>query len=361
MKRIIFIVLAVFLFGGTLGWLFLKGVEKEVVYKTTTMKKENIRKRTLATGKIVPREEVFIKPQSVSGIVSELYVEPGDIVAKDTPVAKIAIVPNEASLNSALSQVKVARINLDNAEKNYKREKELLVKKVIAKADFEKTETSYLNAKEQYSNAQNNLQITKTGALSSSKRSNTVIRSTIAGMILDVPVKIGNSVIASNNFNDGTTIASIADMENIIFEGKVDETDVARLFIGMSVELTIGAINDEKFDAVLEHIAPKGVTEGGAVKFEIKAKVQLKKGQSIRAGYSANANIILDRRDSVYSLKENFLEFKGDSVFVEVLTSGNNEKQTFEKREIETGLSDGVNIEILKGLKPDEKIKAGKK
>ncbi|PID88542.1 MAG: efflux transporter periplasmic adaptor subunit, partial [Bacteroidia bacterium] len=231
---------------------------------------------------------------------------------------------------------------------------------VIARVEFEKSEVSYLNAKEELASAKNNLQLIRTGAVSSSKSSNTIIRSTIDGMILQIPIKIGNSVIASNNFNDGTTIASVADMAEIIFEGKIDETDVAKLYIDMPVELTIGAVNNEKFDAVLEQISPKGTLDGGAVKFDIKAKVKLKEGQSIRAGYSANADIVLEKRDSVYSLKESYLTFKEDSVFVNVLKKGG-DKQEFEERAIKTGLSDGINVEILEGLKPDEKVKAGVK
>ncbi|MBS9768716.1 MAG: efflux RND transporter periplasmic adaptor subunit [Flavobacteriaceae bacterium] len=360
MKKIIFIVVAVLLFGGTLGWLFLKGMDKEIVYDTVTMTKENIKKRTMATGNIVPRKEVAIKPQSISGIIEEIYVKEGQIVKKGDKIAKIGIIPNEVSLNSAKSRVNMAQISYTKALKNYNRDKELLQKGVIAKNEFETTEVNYLNAKEELESAKSNLQLTRTGAISSSKSSNTIIRSTISGMVLQIPVKIGNSVIASNNFNDGTTIATIADMDEIIFEGKIDETDVAKLFVGMSVELTIGAVNNEKFEATLEHIAPKGVADGGAVKFGIKAKVKLKKGQTIRAGYSANADIILDKRDSVYSLKENYLTFRKDSVFVNVLKAGG-EKQEFEERSIKTGLSDGINIEIIEGLQPNEKIKAGVK
>lgn len=358
MKKIIFIVLAVLLFGGTLGWLFMKGLKKDTVYQTVTMSKENIRKRTMATGKIVPRKEVAIKPQSISGIIEEIYVKEGQIVKKGDKIAKVAIIPNEVNLNSAMSRVNVAQIRYNNAQKNYNRDKELFQKGVIASVEFEKTEVEYLNAKEELQGAKSNLQLTRTGAVSSSKLSNTIIRSTISGMVLQIPVKIGNSVIASNNFNDGTTIASVADMDEIIFEGKIDETDVAKLYINMPVELTIGAVNNEKFDATLEQIAPKGLEEGGAVKFEIKAKVKLKEGQAIRAGYSANADIVLDKRDSVNTLKESYLTFRNDSVFVNVLKTGG-EKQKFEERAIKTGLSDGINVEIIEGLNADDKVKAG--
>ncbi len=256
----------------------------------------------------------------------------------------------------------MANINFNNANIVYKRDKKLFDSGVIADAEFEQSKLKFENAKEELKTAKTNLQITKTGTVSGNKSSNTTIRSTISGMILQIPVKIGNSVIASNSFNDGTTIALVADMDEIIFEGKIDETDVAKLFIGMPIELTIGAINNEKFDAVLEHIAPKGEKEGGAVKFNIKAKVLLKKGQTLRAGYSANADIILDKRDSVYTLKENSLIFRGDSTFVEVLVSDKDaEEQKFEERYIKIGLSDGINVEIIEGLKPEEYVKLGLK
>lgn len=360
MKKIIFIVLILVLFGGTLGLLFIKGLKKTTVYETVTMTKENIKKQTMATGKIEPRKEVAIKPQSISGIIEAIYVKEGQIVKKGDPIAKIAIIPSDVNLNSAESRVSIARINYQNAERSYMRDKELFNKNVIASVELEKSELTFLNAKEELSAARRNLQITKTGAISGSRGANTTIRSTIDGMVLQVPVKIGNSVIASNNFNDGTTIASVADMEQIIFEGKIDETDVAKLYVDMPVEITVGAINNEKLDAHLEQIAPKGEDDAGAVKFEIKAKVDLKEGQVIRAGYSANANITLEKRDSVYALKESVLTFRNDSVFANVLVSGG-DKQKFEERYIKTGLSDGVFVEILEGLAPEDEVKAGAK
>lgn len=360
MKRIIFIILIVVLFAGTLVWIVAKDMGSPIEYEVGKLSKNNLKKRTMATGNIVPRKEVAIKPQSISGIIEQLFVEEGDIVKKGSPVAKIAIIPSEQNLNSAMSRVKMARINFENASIVYKRDKKLFDSGVIADAEFEQSQLKYQNAKEELNTAKTNLQITKTGTVSGNKSSNTTIRSTISGMILQVPVKIGNSVIASNSFNDGTTVALVADMEEIIFEGKIDETDVAKLFIGMPIELTIGAINNEKFDAVLEHIAPKGEKDGGAVKFNIKAKVMLKKGQTLRAGYSANADIILAKRDSVNTLKENALIFRGDSTFVEVLVSDKDaEEQKFEERYVETGLSDGINVEILSGVKPDEFVKLG--
>ncbi len=360
MKKIIFIVLISVLFVGTLVWIVARDMGETTQYEVGKLSKNDLKKRTMATGNIVPRKEVAIKPQSISGIIEKLFVEEGDIIKKGSPVAKIAIIPSEQNLNAAISRVKIAKINFENADVNYRRDKKLFDAGVIADAEFEQSQLKYRNAQEELNTAKTNLQITKTGTVSGNKASNTTIRSTISGMILKVPVKIGNSVIASNSFNDGTTIALVADMDEIIFEGKVDETDVAKLFIGMPIELTIGAINNEKFDAELEHIAPKGEKEGGAVKFNIKAKVLLKKGQTLRAGYSANANIILDKRENVYTLQENSLIFRGDSTFVEILVSDKDAKeQKFEERYITTGLSDGINVEIKSGVKPDEYVKLG--
>ncbi len=357
MKKKIAIALIVLMFIGTLGYLALKGVSHDVVYETISLQQDTIRKRTMATGTIVPRKEVEIKPQSISGIIEEIYVEEGQLVKKGDEIAKIAIVPNEVNLNGAVSRLNMAKITFQNAEVNYNRDLDLLKKEVIARLDFEKTELAYQNAREELKAAQNNLQLIRTGASSSQKSSNTLIRSTIDGMVLNVPVKIGNSVIASNNFNDGTTIASVADMGEIIFEGKIDETDVAKLYLEMPIELTIGAIENQKVDAVLEHISPKGEEENGAVKFEIKAKVLVKEGQKIRAGYSANADIVLEKRENVPVLKERYLIFREDSTFVEVLTS--EEPQVFEERYIKIGLSDGLNIEILSGVEASDRIKAG--
>ena len=258
------------------------------------------------------------------------------------------------NLNNAESRLAKARINLEDDSIAYERQKKLLEKKVIAIADFQPFEISYLSAKEEVEAAENNLQLIKEGITKKTgTASNTLIRSTIEGMVLDVPVEEGNSVIESNTFNEGTTIATVADMGEMIFEGNVDESEVGKLKEGMPLILTIGAIEQESFDAKLEYIAPKGVEENGAIQFEIKAKVALKDTVFIRAGYSANADIVLARKDSVLAIKESLLQFDNDSVYVEVETA----PQKFEKRFIKTGLSDGINIEVRSGLKKDDKIK----
>lgn len=356
MKKFLKIFLLVIILGGfvyTIYFLYDKSQAKPVVYETTTATKANIVKKTVATGSVVPRKEIEIKPM-VSGIIEEIYVEEGTMIKKGDLIAKVRIIPNMVSLNNAESRVNRAKIALENAERNFKRQKELYDQNVIPKTDFEEYELQFQNAEEELLSAQNNLQLIKDGQTKSTGEStNTLIRSTIFGMVLDIPVEIGNSVIESNTFNDGTTVAIIADMGEMVFEGKVDESEVGKIHEGMDLILTIGAINNVSFHAVLEHISPKGVEENGAIQFEIKADVDLIDTVFVRAGYSANADIVLDRRDSVLAISEALLQFDNDSAFVEVET----DPQTFEKRYIETGLSDGINIEVLSGLSKEDKIK----
>ena len=258
------------------------------------------------------------------------------------------------NLNNAKSRIDVAKINLKDSKRNYDRQLELLEKGVIAKADFEAYETAYLNAVEELETAQETLELIKKGQTSSStEETNTLVKSTIDGMILDIPIEIGYQVIEANNFNAGTTIANIADMSEMVFEGNIDESEVGKIKEGMPLLLVIGAIEDVTFDAVLEHISPKGEEVNGAVQFEIKADVELRNDQFIRAGYSANANIVLAKADSVLTIPESLLLFDGDSTYVEIET----EPQIFEKRFIKTGLSDGIFIEVIDGLDKKDKIK----
>ena len=356
MKKFLKIFVLIVILGGfvyTIYFLYEKSQAKPVVYETTNATETNIIKKTVATGSVVPRKEIEIKP-TVSGIVEEIYVVVGAKIKKDDLIAKVRIIPNMVNLNNAESRVNRAEIALENAERNYNRQKELYSQSVISKTQYEQFELEYQNAKEELLAAQNNLQLIKEGQTKTTgKSTNTLIRSTIDGMILDIPVEIGNSVIESNTFNDGTTVCIVADMGEMVFEGKVDESEVGKIREGMDLILTIGAINDVSFHAMLEHISPKGVEENGAIQFEIKAAVDLIDTVFVRAGYSANADIVLDRRDSVLAISEALLQFENDSAFVEIETG----EQVFEKRFVETGLSDGINIEILSGLTKEDKIK----
>ncbi len=356
MKRFLKIALLL-LFVALVLWVFVylykQSKTAPTVYEIETPFTTNIIKKTVATGSVVPRKEIAIKPQE-SGIITAIYVEPGELVKQGDMIARIQIIPEMVQVNEAESRVNKAKLAFANAEADFNRMKELYDQKVIAISEFQSEELRYKNSREDLQTAENHLQLIQEGVTKKmGAMTNTVIRSTIAGMVLDVPVEEGNSVIKSNAFNDGTTVAIVADMSEMVFQGKVDETEVGKIKEGMHLLMTIGAIDGEKFDAYLEYISPKGVAEGGAIQFEIKAAVKLKEQQFIRAGYSANADIVLDRRDSVLAINEKVLQFSGDSIFVEVETA----QQVFEKRIVETGLSDGLNIELLKGLQEEEKIK----
>lgn len=356
MKRIFkFAILLVFiaLIIWVLVYLYQQSKTAPVVYETETPVTTNILRKTVATGSVVPRKEIAIKPQE-SGIVTAVYVEPGQLVKQGDNLARIQIIPEMVQVNEAENRVNKARLAFANAEKEFERTKQLYEQQVVALSDFQAEELRFKSSREDLQAAENHLQLIQEGVTKQmGSKTNTVIRSTISGMVLDVPIEEGNSVIKSNNFNDGTTVAMVADMGEMIFRGKVDETEVGKIKEGMHLLMTIGAIEDEVFDAYLEYISPKGVEEGGAIQFEIKAAVELKDNRFIRAGYSASADIVLDRRDSVLAINEKVLQFSGDSVFVEVETA----PQVFEKRLVKTGLSDGLNIELLEGIEAEEKVK----
>jgi HlyD family secretion protein len=345
----------VVLVGGTFVFLWKKSRPVETTYEIVNVTYGNIEKKAVATGKVEARNEIQIKPQ-IAGIISEIYKDAGEPVKKDEIIAKVKVIPDMVSLNTAESRVNVAKINLGQSETDFKRQKDLFERKVISKEDFEKSTVSLNSAKEEYDAAVNNLDLTKNGMTKKGgQQSNTLIRSTIDGMILDVPVKVGNSVIQTNSFNEGTTIATIANMNDMLFIGKVDETEVGRIKEGMPLKLSIGALNDRSFNAKLEYISPKGTEESGAILFEIKAAADIPSNVFIRAGYSANAEIVLNSVKNVLMVPESVIEFNKDTASVYVLKT--KAPQVFEKRTIKTGLSDGINIEVLSGLKKGDKLR----
>ncbi|WP_319499869.1 efflux RND transporter periplasmic adaptor subunit [uncultured Draconibacterium sp.] len=357
--KILGVVVLVAIFGGTLFFLYTKSKKKTDFFENKNPFYSEVVMKTVATGSVVPRFEIEIVPQ-VSGIIDELFVEAGDKITKGQVVARIKIIPDMVTLNSAETRVNRAKIGFDDAQIDYDRQQKLFDKEVISYEEFKAAKVAYDSAREELTAAENNLELIKNGVTKKAETAtNTLVRSTIDGMVLDVPVEEGNSVIQANTFNAGTTIASVADMSDMIFEGNVDETEVGKIREGMPIELEIGAIDKEKFAAVLEYISPKGVEENGAIQFEIKANVKLKEGQFIRAGYSANANIVLERKDNVMVIPEGLLQFENDSSFVEV-NVGTPEEPNYEKRWVHTGLSDGINIEITEGLKVEDKVKGEK-
>ncbi len=352
--KITLLIILALLFVWTLVFLYQKGRPAKDEFQIEKAKKTTIVKKTVANGSIEPRQEIAVKPV-VSGIIRELFVEAGNVVKKGDKLATIQIVPDMLSLNQAENRVRSAEIGVSNAQQNYDRNKPLSDKGVISANEMQTFDIALRNAKQELDAAQDALQLVRDGiSRSGGGATNTIVRSTIDGMVLDVPVKVGTSVIERNNFNEGTTIASVADMNDLIFKGKVDESEVGKVKLGMPVVLTVGAIDNAKWDAELEYIAPKGVDESGAIQFEIRAAVKPEEGQSLRAGYSANADIVLDQRDSVLAIPESVINFnaKGDSAFVQV-KNGPEWKKTY----VKTGLSDGVNIQVLEGITDTTSLK----
>lgn len=355
-KKIIKITLLI-AFVGLIFWtfyfLFNKSQTPPEVFKTTTAFDTSIIKKTVATGSVTPRKEVNMKSQ-VSGIIEKLYIVAGQQVKQGDVIAKIKIVPNMLNLANAENRISSAQVNYDNTKMDYDRNKVLFDQSVISKSDMQAVELRLNSNKVELDAAINQLQIIKEGASKTAgSTSNTFVKATITGMVLDVPVKEGGQVIESNTFNEGTTIASVANMGEMIFEGKLDESEVGKVHENMEIVLTIGAIDKESFNAKLEYIAPKGVTENGAIQFLIRASIDKTNSSFLRAGYSANADIILSKKDKVMAIPESVLQFDKEKPFVEV-EKGN---QVFEKRFIKTGLSDGINIEVLEGIQKTDKLK----
>jgi HlyD family secretion protein len=356
MKRIISVAVVlgmVWLFGWTLLFLYNKSKAKPFVYETTAPLTTDIVKKTVATGAIVPRQEVELKPR-VSGIIEELYVEPGNYVKTGQLVAKIQIVPDMLNLNRAESGLKAAQISFENATNELERARKLREQNIMPSAEFNRYELEFQLKQEELQAAADNLQLIKEGASrKSASSSNTLVKATVEGMVLDVPVKRGESVIESNNFNAGTTIALIADMNDMIFQGKVDESEVGKIKEGMSLVIKIGALEGVTFPGRLEYIAPKGLMEDGAIQFEIKAAIDTNRDVFIRANYSANADIVLERRDAVLAIPEAALQFDQGKPYVEVEVA----PQRFERRAVEVGLSDGIHIEVTRGIDAGVKLK----
>jgi HlyD family secretion protein len=344
------LILAVFV--GTTIFLYRKSQEAPVVYEVTKPFYTDIVRKTVATGKIVPRKEIAVKSR-VPGVIAEVYVEAGQKITKGDLIAKIELLPDLAFLSNAESELEKARINLNNAKRDYERQRVLFQEKLISELDFNRFELQYHLAEEAVKASENNVALIRDGASKKSGKVSNEVQATVSGVLLDVPVKEGGFVIQSNTFNEGTTIASIANMEDMIFEGRVDESEVGKLKEGMPLELRVGAIGDPRFTAHLEYIAPKGFEDQGTIKFEIRAAVNLSADTFLRAGYSANADIVLERRDHVLAINEANLIVDGKKTFVEVETG----PQQFVRREVVAGLSDGINIEIVSGLKENESIK----
>lgn len=357
MKKSITIFILVFIvitFAAAMYYLYTKNAEDPVVYKTEKPSTQTIVKKTVATGSILPIEEVLIKP-NISGVIQEIYVKGGDNVKQGDLIAKIKVIPNSSSLNNAKNEIRSNKIVLDDQKRNYDRQKGLFDKGVISRQELEQAEVAYNQAKQSYNAANQNYEIVKTGSTSGLGNSaNTLIRSTVSGMVLEVPVEVGNQVIESNNFNEGTTIASLADVNKLIFEGKIDESDVGKVKEGLPLEITVGAVENQIFDATLDYIAPKGNLENGAIQFEIEGALKKQDSTFIRVGLSANASIILARADSVLAIKEALVQFDKDTKapYVEIKNGDG-----YKRKDITLGVSDGIQVEIKDGISKDDEIK----
>ncbi len=355
-SKLIIAALVALIFIGTFVFLWQKSQPKEVVYSEFTPKKDTLQRTTIITGKIEPRNEVNVKPQ-ISGIITEILKEAGQFVQAGEVIAKVKVIPDMGQLSSAESRVRLANINLKQAEVDFEREKNLYDQKLVSADEYDKVRQQLNQAKEELKAAVDALEVVRDGvSRSNASASSTLIRSTISGIILDIPVKVGNSVILSNTFNDGTTIASVANMNDLIFRGNIDETEVGQLTIGMPMKITVGALQDVSFEASLEYISPKAVESNGANQFEIKAAVNTLQDSRIRSGYSANAEIVLARAEGVLTVPESAIEFSGDSTYVYVLV-GSPDKKQYERRPVTVGLSDGVNIEIKKGITDKDRVR----
>lgn len=352
--------LVLLVFVATFVFLWMKSQPVPEEYEVFTAKSMDLRKTTVVTGKIEPRNEVNVKPQ-ISGIITDLYKEAGDRVEAGEVIAKVKVIPDMAQLSAAQARVRLAEVNVKQACVDYGREKTLYDKGLVAAEEYEKSKQTYDQAQEELEAANDNLQVVRYGVSArNAGESSTLIRATISGLVLDVPVKVGNTVILSNTFNDGTTIATVANMADLIFRGNIDEIDVGRLVSGMPMKITVGAMHDLRLQASLEYISPKAVETNGANQFEIKAAVKVTDDNLIRSGYSANAEIVLAEAKGVLAVPESAIEFEGNDTYLYVV-KGSGDNMQYERRKVETGLSDGLHIEVKKGLKAGEKVRGPKK
>lgn len=352
--------LVLLVFVATFVFLWMKSQPVPEEYEVFTAKSMDLRKTTVVTGKIEPRNEVNVKPQ-ISGIITDLYKEAGDRVEAGEVIAKVKVIPDMAQLSAAQARVRLAEVNVKQARVDYGREKTLYDKGLVAAEEYEKSKQTYDQAQEELEAANDNLQVVRYGVSArNAGESSTLIRATISGLVLDVPVKVGNTVILSNTFNDGTTIATVANMADLIFRGNIDEIDVGRLVSGMPMKITVGAMHDLRLQASLEYISPKAVETNGANQFEIKAAVKVTDDNLIRSGYSANAEIVLAEAKGVLAVPESAIEFEGNDTYLYVV-KGSGDNMQYERRKVETGLSDGLHIEVKKGLKAGEKVRGPKK
>ncbi len=340
---VFFIIVLVAGFAGALGNLYFESIQEPVEVEITKPEIRDIVKKTVATGSITPRREIEVKPQ-ISGIIKKVHAEPGQIVEKGDLLVTIRVVPDVVRVNDAEAKLRAAQLNTKNAKREFERFSQL--KEVVSESEFASQKLAYELRQQELIAAQSHLQLVREGVASSSSSASNEVRATIDGMVLNVPAKEGASVIESNAFNAGTTIATLADMTDMVFIGWLDEGDVGKVKEGMNLDIKVGALGEKRLTGTLEHIAPKATNNGGAIQFEIRAAVGFQNEVFLRAGYSANASIVLESRTQVLTLNERVLRFDGEKAYVEVAV----DKENSEKRFLELGLSDGIHIEVVSGL-----------
>jgi HlyD family secretion protein len=356
MKITKYLIIAIAIFGVlfSVAYFVKTNSKSAITYKTEQLEQQTIARETVVTGKVIPEDEVEVKPQ-IGGIIERIFIEEGNLVKTGDLIARIKVVPNEQNLNAAKGRVEKARISLATNKTEFQRNQQLFDKGIISSADFSNIELQYNQAVQDVRNAESDLKIIKEGSIGGSSSANTDIRATVPGTVLEIPVKEGDQVIESNSFNSGTTIASIADLNKMIFEGKVDEADVASLRVGTPLTVRLGAVENKELKATLRFIAPKGTEEQGAVQFKIEADMELNDSIFIRAGYSANASIVLERKENAMALREALIQFdrKTQDPYVEILIGD----QKFERRDVTLGISDGIHVEILEGVSAQDQVK----
>lgn len=356
MKKVVKIIVIALFLGGVIWALyynFSKNKEEITTFKTVQPKLRSIEQTAVATGEIKPKEQIEIKP-NISGIIDEIYAKEGDVLTQGQLIASLKVVPDVNSLSIAKQQIRSAEISLENERKNFTRTEYLYKQGVIAKADYDNALNAFKQSQANLSSANENYKVALSGvAPGLESYATTQIRATISGMILDIPVETGNMVQPINNFSTGTTIATMADVKKMIFEGKVDESEVGKLKEGMPLVIKIGALPDKTFEGTLYFISPSGVTENGVVEFEIKANVSLDNETFIRAGYSANAEISVASAKNSLSLLESVIQYdeKG-SPFVEIKS-----KDGWVKKNVKLGVSDGLYIQVLSGISEKDEVK----
>lgn len=330
-----------------------QGKTKELYEEVTPTANDSIVKSTVLTGSIEPRDEILVKP-NMNGIIAELNHLPGDFVQEGELIAKIQMVPDVAMVQSAASRVDAARVDLKRTEEVYKRDKSLYDQQILAKEAYETSFANYRRAKIEYDSAVEQLDLTRTGSsASTSKRNNTLVFATVTGTILEQPVKVGSRVTMANNFSEGTTVVSIADLTDLLFIGNVNESDVNNVTVGSPVTIHVGALKDKTYHAVVEYVSPKGKDTSGTILFEVKAAISGDDLSALKAGFSSNAEVEMAHKTGVLTIPEATVTYEGDKSFVFVKGS----KGEYEKKEVTLGLSDGIKVEVLSGLTGDETLR----